>query len=261
MATEVILPPYEGLARSYDSHQNQPFYRAVAAKLVHLAQTTLQDPLETRADQTWLDLGCGTGLSLLEFRKAWPEARWLGMDASPSMLELARQKPELKGVHWIPARAEHLPLPDACLDGVMSSFALHWFPEASWNEIARVLKPGGLFFGSAPLLGRGLGASGNRALARELLRARPGRSLSQGFRLEQLQERLAQGGWELRQLIEIQENEIFPDSEAWLQTLISRGAWQASLGQGTPPDLSRIGGPVEFSWKIGLFSAQKATKI
>ncbi len=260
MATEVILPPYEGLARSYDSHQNQPFYRRVALKLVQLAQASLQNSPESRAGQTWLDLGCGTGLSLLEFRKAWPEARWLGMDASPSMLELARQKPELKGVHWIPARAEHLPLPDACLDGVMSSFALHWFPEAAWNEIARVLKPGGLFFGSAPLLGRGLGASGNRALARELLRARPGRSLSQGFRLEQLQERLTHGGWELRQLTEIQENEVFQDSETWLQTLISRGAWQASLGQGATPNLSRIAGPVEFSWKIGLFSAQKATK-
>jgi ubiquinone/menaquinone biosynthesis C-methylase UbiE len=260
MATELILSPYEGLAPLYDSDRNRPFYQSVAAKLVQAAKASPHDPKEKGSHQTWLDLGCGTGLSLLEFRSEWPEARWLGVDASPAMLHQARQKPELRGVHWISARAEHLPLPDACLDGVTSSFALHWFPEAAWTEIARVLKPGGFFFGSAPLLGRGLGASGNRALARELLRARPGRSLAQGYRLEQLREQFERGPWELQTLTEIQENEVFANAQAWQETLVSRGAWQASLGQGTAPELPLAGTPIEFSWKIGLFLARKATK-
>ncbi len=99
-----------------------------------------------------LDVGCGTGtLALAAWRRLQPAGQVVGIDASPEMIELAREK---AGKRAIPASfqvsaIEDLPFPDASFDVVLSSFMLHHLLEdvrrQGFAQVLRVLKPGGRF--------------------------------------------------------------------------------------------------------------------
>ena len=54
--------------------------------------------LDLKPGETVLDLGCGTGISFERLhREVGPEGRIIGLELSPEMLELARQRVELNG--------------------------------------------------------------------------------------------------------------------------------------------------------------------
>jgi ubiquinone/menaquinone biosynthesis C-methylase UbiE len=96
-----------------------------------------------------LDLGCGTGtLTLLAHAKC-PGAVFEGLDADPSVLDIARAKAAQAGaaISFIEGRAGALPWPDAHFDFVLSSLLFHHLNNsaklASFTEVRRVLKPGG----------------------------------------------------------------------------------------------------------------------
>lgn len=88
-----------------------------------------------------LDLGCGTGATLARLREAGLAAA--GLDCSFTLLALAkaRQAPLLAG------QATTLPLASDCLDGLFCECVLSAVnqPDRMLPEIARVLRPGGLF--------------------------------------------------------------------------------------------------------------------
>lgn len=52
----------------------------------------LIDELDVRRGDTVLEIGCGTGRNLIRAAKAWPEARFYGLDISDAMLATARAK-------------------------------------------------------------------------------------------------------------------------------------------------------------------------
>jgi SAM-dependent methyltransferase len=88
------------------------------------------------------DLGAGTGiLSRL--------VRELGHDVvaiEPDDQMRARLLRVSPGVAAMEGTAEEIPLPDASVDAVVAGQAYHWFdPERAHPEIARVLRPGGVF--------------------------------------------------------------------------------------------------------------------
>ena len=95
-----------------------------------------------------LDVGCGTGLNLLEAaRRFAPTGLLVGIDISPGMVALATAKARRLGA---PARiilgdAERLPFPDATFDLVICNSVFHWFQDrpGTMRQMARVLKPGG----------------------------------------------------------------------------------------------------------------------
>ena len=93
-----------------------------------------------------LDLGCGTGRWLAAQRDFFGDSRLalLGADPSPAMLAEARTKAI---ANLIRARAEDLPLNDATIDYIASSYAFHHFSDKdrALDEIARVLTLGGVF--------------------------------------------------------------------------------------------------------------------
>ncbi len=102
--------------------------------------------------QHLLDVGCGTGtLALAAWRRLQPAGKVFGIDASPEMIELARQKAEKRAmrVSFQLSAIEELPFPDASFDVVLSSFMLHHLPEdvkrQGFAQVLRVLKPGGRF--------------------------------------------------------------------------------------------------------------------
>jgi len=97
-----------------------------------------------------LDVGCGTGRFLREVRLAFPGLALTGLDLSQAYLDEAqRHLQSLRPATLLNANAEAIPLPDASQDIVTSVFLYHELPGAVRRsvtaEIARVLKPGGLF--------------------------------------------------------------------------------------------------------------------
>jgi ubiquinone/menaquinone biosynthesis C-methylase UbiE len=97
-----------------------------------------------------LDVACGTGRFLREVRLAYPGLAITGLDLSQAYLdETQRFLQPLRPATLLNANAEAIPLPDASQDVVTSVFLFHELPGAVRRrvtaEIARVLKPGGLF--------------------------------------------------------------------------------------------------------------------
>ena len=99
-----------------------------------------------------LDLACGPANQLAQVARIRSDAQFLGVDASGSMLDLARRTAEdagLDNVRFEEAYVQALDMiGDASVDMVMSTMSLHHLPdysslEATFEEARRVLKPGG----------------------------------------------------------------------------------------------------------------------
>ena len=92
-----------------------------------------------------IDIGCGTGRLLRAAAVRWPEAQLFGVDPAEQMVsEATRLNPN---AIFKLASAESLPFPDQTADIVLSSLSFHHWAnqEKGLKEIARVLRPGGLF--------------------------------------------------------------------------------------------------------------------
>ncbi|MGG4479149.1 MULTISPECIES: class I SAM-dependent methyltransferase [Paenibacillus] len=96
--------------------------------------------LQPKKGERILDLGCGTGDLTNEI--AMSQAEVVGMDASPEMIQRAREKfPEITFVEGDGHRFE-VSIP---YDAIFSNAALHWMksPELVVESIWNALKPGG----------------------------------------------------------------------------------------------------------------------
>jgi arsenite methyltransferase len=102
---------------------------------------------------TVLDIGCGAGMDLmLAARRTGPSGKAIGVDMTPSMLELAKRG-ALKTSLWQNTEvrrglAEELPLASESVDVVMSNGVLNLSPDKdrAFHEIHRVLRPGGRLY-------------------------------------------------------------------------------------------------------------------
>jgi trans-aconitate methyltransferase len=106
--------------------------------------------LDPEPGERVLDLGCGTGH--LTAQIADRGAAVIGIDASPSMVALARQNfPRLK---FMLGDAREMRF-DEPFDAVFSNAALHWMKDAQAviGSVARALKPGGRFVFEMGVLG------------------------------------------------------------------------------------------------------------
>jgi SAM-dependent methyltransferase len=92
-----------------------------------------------------LEVGCGIATDGARFARAG--AHYVGVDPSPTALELARRRFELEPLEgrFAPASATELPFEDASFDLVYSHGVIHHIPETerAVDEFHRVLKPGG----------------------------------------------------------------------------------------------------------------------
>lgn len=97
--------------------------------------------------QAILDLGAGTGHSSKALRHRYRGAEVIALDLSPGMLAQAeRRQAWLRRFDPVIADAHRLPVKDASVELVFSNLMLEWChdPDAVFQEIRRVLKPGGL---------------------------------------------------------------------------------------------------------------------
>jgi ubiquinone/menaquinone biosynthesis C-methylase UbiE len=91
-----------------------------------------------------VDLGCGTGLST----RIWADraVEVTGIEPNDDMRRQAEAHTTAANIHYQGGFAQDTGLPDACADIVTVSQALHWMePEPTFAEIARILRPGGVF--------------------------------------------------------------------------------------------------------------------
>ena len=106
--------------------------------------------LAPRAEDRLLDVACGAGALVVDV--APHVERAVGVDISEGMLELARERLAVAGdasrpanVDFVLAPSDALPFEDASFTALVCTTALHHFPDpqASIDEMARVLEPGG----------------------------------------------------------------------------------------------------------------------
>jgi len=99
--------------------------------------------------ETVLDLGSGAGVDVfLAAREVGPEGRVIGVDMTPAMIDRARANAAREGfanVEFRLGEIEHLPLPDASVDVIVSNCVVNLSPEKAqvFREAFRVLRPGG----------------------------------------------------------------------------------------------------------------------
>jgi phosphatidylethanolamine/phosphatidyl-N-methylethanolamine N-methyltransferase len=93
-----------------------------------------------------LEVGVGTGISLPDYKRT---TQLCGVDISAPMLDKAKERVTELGLTnveglWV-MDAEHLDFPDASFDVVVAQYVVTTVPnpEATLDEFARVLKPGG----------------------------------------------------------------------------------------------------------------------
>src|SRR5271157_548736 len=100
-------------------------------------------------DHRVLDLGCGAGFdTLLAAQMVGPNGKVIGIEMTPEMIAKARNNAENLGVmnvELVLGAIEHLPLPDASFDLVISNGVFNLCPDKSrvLGEVFQVLKPGG----------------------------------------------------------------------------------------------------------------------
>jgi ubiquinone/menaquinone biosynthesis C-methylase UbiE len=108
---------------------------------------------ELRPGQVVLDLGSGGGFDVfIAAKKLGPKGRAIGVDMTAEMVGKARagipkftEKTGLSNVEFRLGEIEHLPVADESVDVVISNCVINLSPDKQqvWQEIARVLKPGG----------------------------------------------------------------------------------------------------------------------
>ncbi|MGH1418416.1 MAG: class I SAM-dependent methyltransferase [Hyphomicrobiaceae bacterium] len=138
-------------AKLYDVQVETLFY-GTAGLMRRAALQPLANEMRLKDQRcmTLLDVACGTGRFLREVRLAFPGLWLTGLDLSQSYLQEAKSHlGDLRPVTWLNANVEEISLPTASQDIVTAVFLFHELPpdvrRRATAEIARVLKPGGLF--------------------------------------------------------------------------------------------------------------------
>lgn len=125
------------------SQQAIPFARLPA----HLdAMQILLELSAVDRDDTVLDVACGPGLVACAFARHAREVT--GLDLTPAMIELARQRQREQGLdnlRWEIGDAVPLPYADDSFSLVLTRYSFHHLlaPEKALAEMVRVCRPGG----------------------------------------------------------------------------------------------------------------------
>jgi ubiquinone/menaquinone biosynthesis C-methylase UbiE len=98
-----------------------------------------------------LEIGCGRGVGVEVIFQRFGAGRVTAIDLDPRMIALARERLRAFGperLRLAVGEATAIDAPDHTFDGVFDFGMLHHVPnwQQAVTEVARVLKPGGLFF-------------------------------------------------------------------------------------------------------------------
>lgn len=127
-------------------------YEAVGARIAGIAERLVDivDGRRPLRGATVADLACGTGSASIA--AAVRDARVIGVDITPELIEIGATKAEAAAVvvSWIVADAADTGLDTGSVDAVVSNMGIIFVePVRQVAEVARLLKPGGVLGFSA----------------------------------------------------------------------------------------------------------------
>lgn len=94
-----------------------------------------------------LEVGCGRGGGSHYIARYYKPEMYTAMDISSKAVRYCRSQYKEPNLMHIQGDAQHLPFPSGSFDVVINVESSHCYPDISrfYREVARVLKPGGLF--------------------------------------------------------------------------------------------------------------------
>lgn len=100
------------------------------------------------AQPTVIDLGTGPATFIKVLAKRYPQARAIGIECAPYMLDAVGVLPKNAEIMMADLQDPQFSLEDNCVDVAVASVVVHEMhqPVKSFLEVARVLKPGGMFY-------------------------------------------------------------------------------------------------------------------
>lgn len=132
---------YGAAAPAYDGATAQYEARAKAAAL---------DAMARAPGESYLEVAVGTGMSIVEQVRGTGSAGIVGIDLTPGMISLARERLDAAGGETVPlllADARFLPFRQGAFDCLFNSYMLDLIPGHDISQIVqeflRVLRPGG----------------------------------------------------------------------------------------------------------------------
>ncbi len=128
-------------ASYYDCWFTSVFYQAIHQRLLEY--------VELKENASVLDLGCGTGRLMNRLAAKFPTVKAIGLDLSPKMLVEARARNQYrKRLIFVRGKAEALSFADEQFDAVFCTMSfLHYpHPKQVFEQVTRVLTPGGCFY-------------------------------------------------------------------------------------------------------------------
>ena len=135
---ELSIKEFTKAAQQYDS-ENAGVY-----EMCKQDYPPILEELRHRSFETLLDAGCGTAPMLTLLTKEYPDSHFVGLDLTPEMIAKAKAK-NLPHTELVVGDCENLPFEPETFDVVINSQSFHHYPnpQAFFNSVYRVLKPGG----------------------------------------------------------------------------------------------------------------------
>ena len=140
MSRDRDVAAFDQRARDYEEGWRGRLHHEIADRTADLALGCVPAPRRI------LDVGCGTGYLLRQLAGGCPEATELwGIDAAPTMIEVAAATSADDRLRFRAGTAEELPWTAETFDLVVSTTSFdHWADQqAGLTECARVMVPGG----------------------------------------------------------------------------------------------------------------------
>lgn len=128
------------IPRNYDQYLGPLFFEPYAEDLY--------ERLKGKRYHRVLELACGTGrLTRFLAQLTREEGQLYATDLNPDMLQVAKEKADDGFIRWGVVNAQELPYDTGFFDLVVCQFGVMFFKdkERAFNEVHRVLQPGGTF--------------------------------------------------------------------------------------------------------------------
>jgi cyclopropane fatty-acyl-phospholipid synthase-like methyltransferase len=155
---EMVRTYFERITDTYREKWSESFHFAIfqgdetLEEAIVATETRLANEAKIQPGMRLLDVGCGVGGPALNIAKH-TGAHVTGVNIVPKQLEIARRRATENGLaertHFVLCDAMQMDFPDGAFDAVYSFEAGCHMPDKPrfYAECARVLKPGGAFFG------------------------------------------------------------------------------------------------------------------
>jgi len=138
---------YDKVAEAYAANLSYPHTQ----EYMNYLDRVLREEVDDDSLGICAEVCCGTGEAFALFEESIDTG--IGVDVSTSMLAKAQQAFSNSRLHFVQGDATLLPLSDNAFDSVIMLGGIHHVPDrqALFQQVFRVLKPGGVFYWREPV--------------------------------------------------------------------------------------------------------------